>query len=102
MKGKWAEDVAAGYLKSNGYKILDRNFRTRFGEIDIIAFKQGTLIFVEVKYGEGGRFRVDRRKMNRIKMAANFYLKDFEYDEVRLDVIEVTEEEVLHIKGVGD
>ncbi|MCL5733698.1 MAG: YraN family protein [Patescibacteria group bacterium] len=47
--GKIGEDLACEYLKSNGYKIIDRNFRRPYGEIDIIATKSGNLIFFEVK-----------------------------------------------------
>ncbi len=48
-KGKKAEDLAASYLHSKGFKIPERNFKTSFGEIDIIAKKKLTLVFVEVK-----------------------------------------------------
>ena len=47
--GKKAEDYASRFLLQNGYKIIDRNFRSRFGEIDIIALKDDVLVFVEVK-----------------------------------------------------
>ena len=48
-KGKLGEDLASNFLKEKGYHIIDRNFRSRTGEIDIIATYKGTLIFVEVK-----------------------------------------------------
>lgn len=47
--GKLAEDYAVSLVSSKGYKILERNFRSRFGEIDIVALEGDTLIFVEVK-----------------------------------------------------
>jgi putative endonuclease len=47
--GRLGEDLAAKFIEAKGYKILERNFRTQFGEIDIIAKKNGVLIFVEVK-----------------------------------------------------
>jgi putative endonuclease len=47
--GKIAEDFAAGLLVQKGYKIIERNFHSRFGEIDIIALKENYLVFVEVK-----------------------------------------------------
>ena len=47
--GKYGEDLAIKFLKRKGYKILQRNFRSKFGEIDIIAQEQDTLVFVEVK-----------------------------------------------------
>jgi putative endonuclease len=56
-----------------------------------------------VKYGKGGRFRVDREKMRRIEMAANSFLKKFgDFEELRLDVVEVSEDGIVHIEGVGD
>lgn len=49
LTGKTGEDKAAGYLVSNGYKIIERNWKTQGGEIDIIAVKCETIVFVEVK-----------------------------------------------------
>ena len=47
--GKYGETIAADYLINNGYKILDRNFQTRYGEVDIIGVKDDLIIFFEVK-----------------------------------------------------
>ncbi len=64
--------------------------------------KGKTLVLVEVKYGKGGRFRVDEKKMRRIELAANSLLSRFEkFKEVRLDVVEVSDDGVVHIEGVG-
>ena len=69
--GNLGENKAARYLVLHGYKIIDRNFRCRYGEIDIICEKHGALIFVEVKkrandlFG-GGAAAVDERKRERI------------------------------------
>ncbi len=95
------EDLAAEYLKRRGYKILHRNFRTRFGEIDIVAKKGKTLVFVEVKYGKGGRFRIDRKKLERIEKTAFYYMKRFgNFDSVRLDAVEINDDGIFHIEGV--
>jgi putative endonuclease len=48
-QGKLAEDFAVKLLNRNGYKVIDRNFRSKFGEIDIIAIKDEYLVFIEVK-----------------------------------------------------
>lgn len=48
-QGKLAEDFAVKLLSDKGYKVIDRNFRSKFGEIDIVAVKDGCLVFVEVK-----------------------------------------------------
>ena len=47
--GKDSESLAMGYLKKHGYKIIEKNYRNKIGEIDIIAKDKGTLVFVEVK-----------------------------------------------------
>lgn len=47
--GQWGEQRAADYLKAQGYRIVERNYRCRIGEIDLIAYKEGVLSFVEVK-----------------------------------------------------
>ena len=102
--GDFYEDRAVKYLKRNGYKIIERNYRTRFGEIDIIAKKGKTLVFVEVKGGKGEpRFRVDERKMRRIELTANDFLSrfDIDFEEIRFDVIEITEDGINHIEGVS-
>jgi putative endonuclease len=56
VQGKLAEDFAVKLLVSSGYKIIDRNFHSRFGEIDIIAIKDGVLVFVEVKARWSSKF----------------------------------------------
>jgi len=54
--GKYGEDLACAELERLGYAILDRRYRTRFGEIDIVASHQGTTVFVEVKTRVGEPF----------------------------------------------
>lgn len=77
--GKTGENIAADYLKKAGYAIVVRNYRTRMGEIDIIASKSGYLIFVEVKtrrntaYGMPSE-AVNYHKQNKIIQSAQCYL----------------------------
>ena len=91
--GDFGESAAAAYLEDNEYEILERNYRVKCGEIDIIAEKDGCVVFTEVKtrknniFGEPSEY-VDYRKQKRIKMAASLYA-DIEYTEMRFDVIEV-------------
>ena len=79
--GKYGEDLVCEYLKKNGYKILERNFRFRLGEIDIIAAKKGYTAFVEVKtrnsdtYGSPGE-AVGVRKQKSIILAAQQYISE--------------------------
>lgn len=55
--GKYGEDIASDYLRKNGYKVLERNFKKSWGEIDIICSFGGVIIFVEVKtQNKGNRF----------------------------------------------
>ncbi len=56
VQGKLAEDFAVKLLIRNGYKVVDRNFRSKFGEIDIVAIKDGCLVFVEVKARWSAKF----------------------------------------------
>ena len=51
--GRWGEGVALSYLEEKGYQVVERNFRTRFGEIDLIMKKEELLVFVEVKTRSG-------------------------------------------------
>ncbi|MDP4038356.1 MAG: YraN family protein [bacterium] len=98
--GNQAEDLATDYLKRKGCKILERNFRNRFCEIDIIALKKDQIIFVEVKYRKSDQFgepiyAITRDKMRRLTRAANFYLSEnSEYFKLapRIDIISISGE----------
>ena len=94
--GKYGEEFAAEYLKKNKYKILERNYKNRYGEIDIIACKNKVTVFVEVKTRFSSRYgspyeAVDFYKQRRIINSAKAYLvkKGQFYSDVRFDVIEV-------------
>jgi len=78
--GNKSEDLAANYLKLSGYRVLERNFRNRIGEIDIIAREGPVLVFVEVKARKTRRYgspkqAVTPAKQARISAAATAYLK---------------------------
>ena len=79
LKGAYYEERAAVFLKSLGFDILSRNYRTPAGEIDIIASRNGIISFIEVKYRATDAFgmpseAVDRKKQMRIIRASEFYL----------------------------
>lgn len=84
-RGDLAEEKAVSFLQSNGYRILERNYTVRGGEIDIIAFKDSVLHFVEVKSGENfdPAYSITPVKMKRIIHTAYSYMKrknlDFSY-----------------------
>jgi len=103
--GFWGEHRAARYLKRSGYKIVERNFRCPFGEVDIIAEKGETLAFTEVKTRTGDAFgapneAVNRKRMERYKNCARFYFANREVDKtVRFDIIEITPDGINHIEN---
>ncbi len=94
-KGSWGEERAARYLRLRGWRILERNYRCRFGEIDLIARRGGTLAFVEVKLRRDDRFAearefVGRQKQERILRTAQLYLLQHTTElQPRFDVIEI-------------
>lgn len=100
LLGKKAEESAAIFLKENGYRVLARNYRTRLGEIDIIALDQGTYCFIEVKARSSERFGLPqeallRRKQRQISKAALIYLKENNLLEkrARFDVVSLIYQE---------
>lgn len=93
--GKFGEDMTANYLTFRFYKIIERNYRKRNAEVDIIAQKGKTLCFVEVKTRSSDKFgtpceAVDFRKQQKIILGAQNYLAQTNWQgEVRFDVAEV-------------
>lgn len=92
--GDRGEDLALRYLEGRGYKLLERNYRTRSGEIDLILRRGSVLVFVEVKLRRSTGFgdpaeAVTPRKQARIRACAEQYLadRDPEFDEARFDVV---------------
>lgn len=95
-KGKMGEKLAELYLEKQGYKIVARNVRSPFGEIDLIASMSKTLCFVEVKLRTGNAFgmpgeAVGWKKQKRLKQTALWYLSDCRWNgyDLRMDVIEI-------------
>lgn len=96
-QGDEAEDAAARYLAAKGLRIEQRNFCCRGGEIDIVAWDRGTLVFVEVRYRGSGSLEnpmesVTIRKQQRLIHAASIYLQQQRQWQApcRFDVIAVT------------
>lgn len=96
QRGKEGEELAAQYLQAAGYRIVERNFRCRLGEIDIIARDGDTLVFVEVKmktkesYGDP-EAAVDRAKQKKISLVSLHYLQTNNIPDqpARYDVVAV-------------
>lgn len=95
LVGAWGEALAAEYLRKKHYSIIAANFRTRMGEIDLIAANRRFLVFVEVKLRKNKNFAmarefVDYRKQRRIKSTALLYLSTHPTKlQPRFDVIEI-------------
>jgi len=94
--GNLAEDYATKLLESKGYNIKDRNFRSRFGEIDIVAVQGQTLVFVEVKARWSRKFgapeeAVTRSKLHKIQKTGEYYslLHPGMPKKLRIDVVAV-------------
>jgi len=97
-KGKAAEQLACDYLIKNGLKLIDKNFHSRYGEIDLIMQHQNTLVFIEVRYRKsqnygGAKESVTPSKQQKIQKTALFYMqqKGREYN-ARFDVIAMSGE----------
>ena len=94
--GLWGEIYAARFMRENGYEIITANYRCRLGEIDIIAKKDGFLVFTEVKTRSPGaiapgREAVGSAKQERIIETASLFMQKNNYDlQPRFDVAEVT------------
>jgi putative endonuclease len=105
MTGTCYEAQAAAYLESCGYHVMQRNYRCRAGEIDLIARQAGYLVFVEVKYRSDascgfGMEAVDYHKQRRIIRAARWYLAAHGYADTqpcRFDVVSFLGKEITLI-----
>ncbi len=109
--GAEAEKTAAAYLRRRGYKILRMNYHTRRGEIDIICMIDNMLVFVEVKSASKKTdwdpvYRIDAKKQQRMKHAANDYIVKNELPAggVRFDavIMTATERNDWKIKHIED
>jgi len=97
--GQRAEAAAVGFLSSRGYTILEQNYTTRYGEIDIVASHEDTLVFIEVKARRGLRYGGPREAVNGPKQqkiigTATHYLKQHRIHDtrIRFDVVAILEE----------
>ena len=97
-RGRWAEEAAARHLAEHGLVCRDRNFRSRYGEIDLVMEDRGTLVFVEVRSRGGPGFMdpaesVDFPKRRRIVRTAESWLRTRRRSPLpacRFDVVSVT------------
>jgi len=103
-KGNLAEDKACEFLLSRGYFIVERNFYSRFGEIDIIATKDEALHFVEVKSGldyESAVQNITPQKLSRLIKTGNVYMKKNKLDvDFMLDAVIITPNNIELIDNI--
>lgn len=105
-QGRRYEVFAAEYLKKQGYRILEQNFYCRQGEVDLIARDGKVLVFIEVKYRKTLHSgtpaeAVNRRKQQKIRQAARYYLYRKNYGEdipCRFDVVSIAGEKISVIR----
>lgn len=102
QRGDMGEVIASKWLETNkDFNILERNYSTRYGEIDIIARDNEFFVFIEVKYRRGNSYgypyeAVTLSKQNRIAKSALCYIQEKKYDTgipIRFDVVEILENE---------
>ncbi len=103
-KGKLAEDKATLYLENIGFLIIERNFYSRFGEIDIIVSKDEVLHFVEVKSGldyESAILNITNSKLTKIIKTAQVYMKKNSLDvDFVFDAVIVTPKKIEFIENI--
>jgi putative endonuclease len=111
--GAFGEQIAAQHLQSLGMRIVQRNWRCRYGELDLITADADTVVFVEVKTRTGDGFggleqAVTPQKVRRLRRLAGIWLagQDAGWPNLRIDVIGVRigrarTPEVMHLRGVG-
>lgn len=106
--GDIGEEIAKEYLKKNNYTIIERNFRCKFGEIDIIAKNEKCFCFIEVKTRHGIYYgtpaqAVNQSKQHKIIMCAQFYILKMQHYEnfnYRFDVVEIVLNKSNRIKNI--
>jgi putative endonuclease len=103
-KGNIAEDKACAFLYENGFEIVERNFYSRFGEIDVIASKDEVLHFIEVKSGsdyESAIQNITPTKLSRFIKTCNVYLKKNSYDgDYMIDAVVVTPSSIELVENI--
>ena len=109
--GRWGEQAAAEYLEKQGYIVLERNFRTAHGEVDLIARQEKVLVFVEVKARSSNRYGMPeysvtpKKRMHILSAAQEYILSHPEFSTWRMDVIAVEgesgEAKIVHFENVA-
>ncbi|OGG26846.1 hypothetical protein A2960_01630 [Candidatus Gottesmanbacteria bacterium RIFCSPLOWO2_01_FULL_39_12b] len=106
--GKQGEEIAAKYLKQQGYQIIERNFQRRYKEIDIVALDKNTLVFVEVKTRQGDKFgtpseAITSFKLRNLVQSAQYYkfIHPNLPDSMRIDFVGISIGEDFKLKEIN-
>lgn len=113
LDGAWGEALAAEYLRKKKFTIVAAGYRSRFGEIDLIAQNKQNLVFVEVKLRKSAAFAqarefVDRRKQDKLRVTASIFLSQHPTKlQPRFDVVEIycpqgretARPQIIHLEG---
>jgi len=107
--GKRGETQAANYLTQSGYQIIARNFKTYFGEIDIIAQDKDQIVLVEVKTRTSFKFgfpeeAINKRKLIKIKQVGQIWARQHPKlpQSLRIDLIAILGKEIKHYENIGE
>ena len=110
LLGLSGEARAEKFLKKKGYKIIEKNYSSKFAEVDLIALYGDFLVFIEVKTRSSDKYGMPREAVGKAKrqkyyaMAELYLQKHYEFCEkyVRFDVVEILADEINHIENAFD
>ncbi len=106
--GRWGENLATDFLINEGFQILERNYKRKGGEIDVIAVKDDTIHFIEVKTRSSAKYghpleAISRRKLEHMSRAAQLYMLENNIINTKamcLDAISVLGKEINFVEGI--
>lgn len=112
LKGREGEEIAIDYLKKRGFKVVERNFRVKGAEADLICTYENKVVVVEVKLRTNKSFgepyeAVSRKKIGRLKLLGAVFCrkKNVSYSQLRIDVISIFKDknrtEIRHFENIG-
>jgi len=105
--GKIGEDIAKKYLEEHGYKIIEQNYRTRYSELDLIAYKNKWVVFVEVRTKIGEQFgspeeTLNKKKIHRLQRAAAAYAAMQKHKgPYRIDAVCIVLDKNQHVERIN-
>lgn len=104
-KGQIAEQIASDYLRAKGLRLITSNYRSRFGEIDLIMQEDKTLVFIEVRLRKnklfgGAEESITASKQHKIVITAEYYLQQYGSQACRFDAILMDKEDVNSITWI--